>query len=72
MSITNTTELFADCAAACDAAAALIDTLKTKLRERLGDDADGSALVVHAGVDDHSTDPTGNAGDRIACGVIVE
>ena len=34
-------------------------------------DADGSALVIHAGVDDHSTDPTGNAGDRTACGLIV-
>ena len=34
-------------------------------------DADGSALVVHAGVDDNITDPTGNAGDRAACGVIM-
>lgn len=34
-------------------------------------DADGSALVIHAGVDDYSTDPTGNAGDRFACGSIV-
>ena len=34
-------------------------------------DADGSALVVHVGVDDNVTDPTGNAGDRAACGVIV-
>ena len=34
-------------------------------------DADGSALVVHAGVDDNITDPTGNAGDRAACGVIA-
>jgi Cu-Zn family superoxide dismutase len=33
-------------------------------------DADGSAIVIHAGVDDYKTDPTGNAGDRIACGVI--
>jgi Cu-Zn family superoxide dismutase len=33
-------------------------------------DADGSALVVHATSDDYSTDPAGNAGDRIACGVI--
>jgi len=35
-------------------------------------DADGSAIVIHAGADDYKTDPTGNAGDRIACGVIVE
>lgn len=31
----------------------------------------GTALVVHAGPDDHVTDPSGNSGDRIACGVIV-
>jgi Cu-Zn family superoxide dismutase len=35
-------------------------------------DADGSALVVHAGPDDFKTDPTGNAGNRIACGLIVK
>jgi superoxide dismutase, Cu-Zn family len=34
-------------------------------------DADGSALIVHAGVDDYATDPTGDAGDRAACGVIA-
>ena len=34
-------------------------------------DSDGSALVIHAGVDDYMTDPTGNAGDRAACGLIV-
>lgn len=33
-------------------------------------DADGSALVIHAGADDYKSDPAGNAGDRIACGVI--
>ena len=33
-------------------------------------DADGSAVVVHADRDDHKTDPSGNSGDRIACGVI--
>jgi len=34
-------------------------------------DADGSAIVIHAGADDYRSDPAGNAGDRIACGVIV-
>jgi len=30
----------------------------------------GTALVVHSGADDYTTDPTGEAGGRIACGVI--
>ncbi len=33
-------------------------------------DADGSALVIHAGSDDQKTDPTGKSGGRIACGVL--
>lgn len=32
----------------------------------------GTALVVHAKPDDYKTDPAGNAGDRIACGVITQ
>lgn len=34
-------------------------------------DADGASFVIHAGPDDMKTDPSGNSGDRIACGVIV-
>jgi superoxide dismutase, Cu-Zn family len=33
-------------------------------------DADDSAMVIHAGKDDYKTDPTGEAGGRIACGVV--
>ena len=33
-------------------------------------DGDGSALIVHAAEDDHTSQPIGGAGDRIACGVI--
>ena len=34
-------------------------------------DADGAAFVVHAGPDDLKTDPSGESGGRIACGVFV-
>jgi Cu-Zn family superoxide dismutase len=30
-----------------------------------------SAPVTHASADDYQTDPAGNTGDRIACGVIA-
>jgi Cu-Zn family superoxide dismutase len=32
----------------------------------------GTALVIHAHADDMKTDPSGNSGDRIACGVITK
>src|ERR1043166_1243909 len=50
---------------------ALTDAITLKAGSNSVFDADGSALVIHAGVDDDMTDPTGNAGDRAACGVIV-
>jgi len=31
----------------------------------------GTSLMIHAGQDDYATDPAGNSGDRIACGVIT-
>jgi Cu-Zn family superoxide dismutase len=32
----------------------------------------GTAIVIHASPDDNVTDPAGNAGARIACGVITK
>jgi superoxide dismutase, Cu-Zn family len=32
----------------------------------------GTSLVIHANADDEKTDPTGNSGGRIACGVITK
>ena len=32
--------------------------------------ADGTSLLVHAGADDYKSDPAGDSGDRVACGVI--
>jgi Cu-Zn family superoxide dismutase len=32
----------------------------------------GTSIVVHANADDQKTDPAGNSGDRIACGVITK
>ena len=34
-------------------------------------DTDGSAIIIHANPDDLVTDPSGNSGDRIVCGVIT-
>jgi len=33
-------------------------------------DSDGSSIVIHESADDYKTDPAGNSGARIACGVI--
>jgi len=43
---------------------------RVSLSDGLLDD-DGSAIVIHQRPDDYKTDPAGNAGPRIACGVIT-
>ena len=45
-------------------------TLRPGSSSLLGDK--GTSLVVHANLDDEKTDPTGNSGGRIACGVITK
>lgn len=33
-------------------------------------DDDGTAFIIHGGTDDYESQPSGDAGDRIACGVV--
>ena len=55
-----------------------VGTVSTTLRGKRADilaalfDQDGSAVVVHAGPDDYRSDPAGDAGSRVACGVIKQ
>lgn len=35
-------------------------------------DEDGTAVMIHVDADDYMTDPTGNAGGRLACGVLTK
>jgi Cu-Zn family superoxide dismutase len=48
----------------------------TNARVSLGDKSlftnGGTSLVIHADADDQKTDPSGNSGARIACGVITQ
>ena len=49
---------------------AVLPTTRERLPGQLFD-TDGTAVVVHAGADDYRTDPAGDAGSRIACGVVM-
>ncbi|MEF2551052.1 superoxide dismutase family protein [Aurantimonas sp. A2-1-M11] len=54
--------------------AATFETLAPALTLTGGDaplnDADGSAIMVHGGADDYTSQPSGDAGERVACGVV--
>jgi superoxide dismutase, Cu-Zn family len=51
---------------------ALMESMTLGTGETSVFDSDGSAIVIHATADDNMTDPAGNSGDRIACGVITK
>lgn len=48
-----------------------IDNPDVSLQTGQPNDVVGKALVMHAKPDDYQTQPSGNSGDRIACGVIA-
>ncbi|MFN7103210.1 MAG: superoxide dismutase family protein [Pseudorhizobium sp.] len=54
----------------------VVEIFDENLRLTEGDaavlDDDGSAIVIHAMADDYRSQPSGNAGDRIACAVIEQ
>jgi superoxide dismutase, Cu-Zn family len=49
-----------------------VDVVNTAITLEKGkaNDANGLSFIIHAGKDDYKTDPTGDAGGRIACGII--
>jgi len=49
----------------------LLTTRRWSLSSGRGDDIVGHSLVIHADADDVTTQPAGNSGDRVACGVVL-
>jgi len=48
-----------------------VDNPNVSLQTGSPNDILGKAVVVHAKPDDYKTQPSGNSGDRIACGVVA-
>lgn len=55
---------------ACSGGATTVEVLASQVTLGALFDQDGSSLVVHDKADDYKTDPSGESGDRILCGVI--
>jgi Cu-Zn family superoxide dismutase len=50
----------------------LTDSIRLGSGETSIFDADGTTIIIHVTADDNITDPAGNSGDRIGCGVITK
>lgn len=51
--------------------AMVVENFKTDLTPEQMQDGDGSAVIIHSAADDYKGQPAGNAGGRLACGVLA-
>lgn len=54
-----------------DSGSVMIEHFVADLTPEVLDDEDGTAFIIHAQADDYESQPSGDAGDRIACGVLT-
>ncbi|MGZ3216456.1 superoxide dismutase family protein [Paracoccus sp. T5] len=50
---------------------AMVEHFVADLTPEVLDDEDGTGFIIHAKADDYESQPAGDAGDRIACGVLT-
>ena len=54
-----------------DSGEAMVEHFAPELTADVINDNDGTAFIIHGGTDDYESQPSGDAGDRIACGVLA-